>query len=219
MQDADTSEYASEFALDVLDELCVTLLECQLALLAVRDEVDLKFDELNEQLATLQVTAQAAFGAASLLHHRVDLDEPWGSQHSTPRAIYARHRAAVRQGAKSFWPTPTSVDEFNMHIFQEPSTDWMADTASRPRCQQRSQREARQCEHLALRIGNSEFAAHCYGHASPIQLDQFKQFRDQTADRDLASQPEIVARLLAAGREVIGDWLHRRHQGRDWLNR
>lgn len=111
-------ERVTDFALDLLDELRITLLECLLVLKMLPSEADLNFADLETQILLTHQTAKQTHHAASLLHQGAELDERWGKGLSRPKAVFARHSAAVRQGSEQFRPLSMISDEFERRLWQ-----------------------------------------------------------------------------------------------------
>lgn len=117
-------EWASAEGLTLLDELRVSMIECLLVVGSLPDgSVDLNLDDLAAELRTAQRSAQEAYRAASLLNQRASLDTAWGSAFSRPRAIFARHNAAVRTGALRVSPVPAQTERVEDLLWKEPATD------------------------------------------------------------------------------------------------
>ncbi|AYM44313.1 hypothetical protein P5V78_24220 [Mycobacteroides abscessus subsp. abscessus] len=118
------AEWASALGLTLLDELPVSMIECLLVVGSLpHSSVDLNLDDLAAELRTAQRSAQEAYQAASLLNQRASLDTAWGSAHSRPRAVFARHNAAVRSGAPRVSPVATQTERVEDLLSKEPATD------------------------------------------------------------------------------------------------
>lgn len=57
---AQPSEYVSDLALELLDEVRIRMMECRLVLKALTDEADLNFEELDRDLHAAQQSARTA---------------------------------------------------------------------------------------------------------------------------------------------------------------
>jgi hypothetical protein len=117
---AAASERVSKAALDLLDELRLTLLECLLVLKVLPDEADLDFVDLEQQVLLTHHYAKQAHRAAGLVNQGAVLNERWGECLSRPKAVFARHSAAVRQGAPRLQPLPMISDEFERRLWKLP---------------------------------------------------------------------------------------------------
>lgn len=78
-------ESVSSFALEVLDELRMRMLECLLVLQALPEEADLNFDEIENDIHTVSRGARNAYEAASLVHQGAALGERWVRTCRDPR--------------------------------------------------------------------------------------------------------------------------------------
>jgi hypothetical protein len=92
---------ASPVGFFLLGQMRLNLEEIQRVMSVVMSEVYVDFDEVMAALSTLQQKMNEATQAASLLMNDADLDENenWGSFPSRPGAIFARHNAAIKNGA------------------------------------------------------------------------------------------------------------------------
>ena len=202
--------------LEILDELCVTLLECFPVAQAAADEVDLNLDELLAGLGALQHPARAAYRAASLVHQGATLDESWSTTRSRPKAIFARHHSAVRAGARPVAAAEPSVSRFEDALHAGDTVDCSQNlTGPRPGCVSLTATTADRCKNSAIYLGSGTFAQHCYTHLTPLERQQFNQHR-----HDIALQERTVAhvrfeRTWQATDLVITEW-HRRRCGRRW---
>lgn len=113
-----SDERATDVGLELLDELRLILLECLLVLKTLPGQVDLNFVDLKSQILLTHQTAKQAHHAASLLHQRAELDERWGQNLSKPKAVFARHNAAVRHGSEQRRPLPMISDEFELRLWR-----------------------------------------------------------------------------------------------------
>ena len=116
------SEYVSEIALELLDEVHIRMMECRLVLKALTDEADLNFAELDRDLHAAQQSARRAYEAGSVVHQGARLDARPGSDWSRPNEIFARHEAAVRAGAARVDPTSAMGDCLERSLWQLPTS-------------------------------------------------------------------------------------------------
>ncbi len=121
--DLDPAETVSSLALDVIDELRMKMLECLLVVQTLRDEADLNFTDLANDILAAHRSTLEAYQAASIVHQGAELDERWGNGLSRPKAVFARHNAAVRQGATKVTPMPALCDRLERHLYQLPRPD------------------------------------------------------------------------------------------------
>ncbi|OMC33864.1 hypothetical protein A5740_11270 [Mycobacterium sp. GA-1841] len=114
---SDSKQSATALAVEVLDELRVSILECLLALHAIDQEATIDFGTLTETLAVSSQVARQTFIAASLLHQGAELTAACCDDScTTPGSIINRHRAAVAEGAVAVAPDRSDVDEFETEI-------------------------------------------------------------------------------------------------------
>lgn len=112
-----SKESATALAVEVLDELRVSVLERLLALHAIGQEAIIDFDALTESLALSGQVARQAFVAASLLHQGAELAAACCEDRcTTPGSIINRHLAAVAEGAAAVSPDRSDVDDFETEI-------------------------------------------------------------------------------------------------------
>lgn len=205
------SEYVSGIALDVLDELRIKLLECRLVLQALPDEADLNFDDLDEKIRAALEVARFTFEAASLVHQRAQLAERWGIGWSRPKAIFARHSAAVRNGAPRVTPKPSSSDQLEWSLWQLSTPSRANDApASRPRCSGTVRATRLPCTSSAIYLGSGTFGAHCYSHASPQERIRYRTHNDAVVAAEIDTHEALIGRRISAGRNTTADWLQRR---------
>lgn len=113
----DSKQSATALAVEVLDELRVSVLECLLALDAIGEEAAIDFVSLTESLAVSGWAARQAFVAASLLHQDAELSAPCCEDNFlTPGSIIKRHMAAVAGGAAVIFPDRSDVDDFETEV-------------------------------------------------------------------------------------------------------
>lgn len=186
-------ESVSSFALEVLDELRMRMLECLLVLQALPEEADLNFDEIENDIHTVQRGARNAFEAASLVHQGAALGERWGANLSRPKAIFARHNSAVRQGARHIRPMPALSDRIERHLWQLPAVDSTQNVVGhRPKCSGLVRATGEACASSAIYLGSGMFGAHCYSHASPAERDRYRIHHEETSTRQCNSREELL---------------------------
>lgn len=211
-------EFATPDGLEVLDQLCLTLLECLLVTGDVQREAGLNLDELIGGLGAIQHTARSAFRAASLLNQRAELEAAWGDYLSRPKAVFARHHAAVRSGARKVRPREPAAALFDAVIDTAvPIDDGAYLKASKPACTSTTKAE-RACGNSTVYLGSGEFAQHCYSHLTATERRRFDSHRRETAaleDHLLDERAEHIAR--AAGLVRL-EWQSRRPTDGAWLD-
>lgn len=116
-------EWASTHGLTLLDELRVSIAECLLVVEWLPGNVDLNFDDLCADLLAVQRSAQEACKAASLLNQRAALESAWTTNLSRPKAVLARHSAAVRNGAPRTSPVASENERIENLLWKAPSND------------------------------------------------------------------------------------------------
>ncbi|RPA65364.1 hypothetical protein EF294_05975 [Gordonia oryzae] len=205
--------------LEILDEMVAVLDECGAVLLMLSDEAALNLDELGEVVDVARGEAINAFGAASLLNKHAELSESWTGDLSRPRAIYARHSKAVRNGAARVKPAVPTVrfpmaEEAIEHVLDAHQQSGET-SVERPTCSAFAKSKGRRCTKLAAWMGPNEFLPHCYGHLDEDERRQYDERRDRRAEQERLHRAEVVARLYEEGRMVAAEWAERRRQRHD----
>jgi hypothetical protein len=118
-----SGERVTDSALDLLDELRLTLMECVLVLKMLPGEADLNFVDLEQQILLTHHYAKQAHQAASLVNQGATLNARWGKSLSRPKAVFARHSAAVQLGAVQRRPLPMISDEFEERLWRLPNVN------------------------------------------------------------------------------------------------
>lgn len=116
-------EWASAQGLTLLDELRVSMVECLLVVESLAGNVDLNLDDLTAELQAVQRSAQQAYKAASLLNQRATLETAWTANLSRPKAVLARHSAAVRNGAPQMSPIAPHTERIENLLWNRPPAD------------------------------------------------------------------------------------------------
>lgn len=216
--DSDSPEFVSSIALEVLEELLLRVIECRLVLQALPGEADLNFDELDGALHVTQQSACEAHDAAWLVHQGARLNARWGTGWSRPKAIFARHGAAVQDGANKVNLIPNLGHRLDRSMWQLPAPDRVEDVVGvRPRCAGAVRATKLRCSVSAIYLGSGVYGAHCYSHATPAERDQYRQHNDLT----LAAQADSHGRLLgfrrAVGEKIADRWRQHRETKRQWV--
>lgn len=213
----EASENVSGFALEVLDELRIRVMESRLALQALAGEAELNLDELDEDLLAVQDAAREAFEAASLVHQGAPLDSPWAVGPSRPRAIFARHNAAVRQGAHRVDPLMTMAGDLERALWQLRMEDEAEAAARRPRCAATVRTTGEKCVSAVIHLGGGVVGTQCYSHATPAERNQYKFNHEALNAQRSRAHAALLNRRSDAGATVIEHWLQYREARRQRL--
>jgi hypothetical protein len=196
---------ASDRAMTALGALCSSLLECRLVLAALPGEVDMIFDDLEAQLAAAQMEARQTFRAASLLRQGADLDPRWGERASRPKAVFARHGAAVKKGATQVVPHLSDADEF-FDVLNDPGRPDLAQDlprGDRPKCPAVAADDSQPCNRTALYLGKGRWAPLCWAHSGPADRDLYRRNQQEDSNR----YEDRDERVLVLGRAVMDQWI------------
>lgn len=214
------ADTASGLAVELFEELRLRLHECGLVLALVTNcEADLNLDELESTLYEALRLARTAFGAAYLLNHDARLDVPWTSGASRPKAVFARHLAAVRAGApRTVIPEDNLVERIERWLSRpidshRPNED--ADPKP-PACAAIAATSGKPCTRTAMRVG-SVFVEHCYSHLTSAERDRLDKQRQRIAAAEAEHQLRLDEVVHRAGTHVAADWLHQRQTRREWI--
>lgn len=211
-------ESVSSFALDVLDELRMRMLECLLVLQALPEEADLNFDEIENDIHTVQRGARNAYEAASLVHQGAALGERWGANMSRPKAIFARHNAAVREGARHVKPMRALSDRIERQLWQLPAVDATQNvTGARLKCSGMVRSTGEPCVSSAIYLGSGMFGAHCYSHASPAERDRYRDHHEEVSARQSDSREELLEQQRSIGHKITAHWIEQREHRMRWV--
>lgn len=209
---------ASPLGLQILEELRVLLLECQLVLISLADEVDLNFEECLGGLTAVRELIAQASGAASLLSQNAALDSSWSTGPSRPKAIYARHTAAVNAGAPRLTPTTSLIGTVEARLERLPHSDLSQNySGSRPVCTGFVAKTGKRCTNTAIYLGAGSFAQHCYSHCTPSERQRYRDHQDRQNQALEDSWLERGELLRLIGRNIIDDWVQNRGQQPPWL--
>ncbi len=151
---------ASPLGLQILEELRVLLLECQLVVISLADEVDLNFEDCLGGLTAVRELVAQASGAASLMSQNAALDSSWSTGPSRPKAIYARHTAAVNAGASRLTPNTSLIGTVEARLERLPHSDLSQNySGSRPGCTGFVAKTGKRCTNTAIYLGAGSFCA------------------------------------------------------------
>ncbi|AWG65087.1 hypothetical protein [Mycobacteroides abscessus] len=216
--DFDPDETVSSLALAVIDELRMRMLECLLVLQTLPEEADLNFADLANDVLAAHRGSLEAYQAASIVHQGAELDERWGHGLSRPKAIFARHNAAVRGGATKVAPMPALCDRLERHLYQLPRPDRTQTVAGqRPKCSGVVKSTAEDCTSSAIYLGSGMFGAHCYSHASPSEREQYRVHHEENDARQARSHNDLRSLQRAAGEKIVTHWISTREQRTQWI--
>jgi hypothetical protein len=126
-------EWTTEHGLEILNEVCLALLECRLVLNGVKPHLALTLDDLDRDLRALQQSAREAYEAAFLLKMDAQLVAGWSTHPARPRAVRVRHGFAVQGGAPLVIAEPSSADRIEITLERLRSSNPVPPSAGR-RC-------------------------------------------------------------------------------------
>lgn len=200
---------ASERGLIILDVLCDLVLHCRLVCEALPDEVDMNFDELIASFAAAQAEARRTYMAADLLNRGAELGEKWGHRPSKPKAVFARHNAAVGVGAVKVIPRTSHADELLDALISGDQLNKVSNisTAERPRCAAVLQDNSQQCCSAAIYIDRGKWAAKCYVHSTAVERGLYRKRNREVPSARSRQYEHIAATLREVGREIMQRWL------------
>lgn len=209
---------ASPLGVETLEKLRVVLLECELVLISVADEVDLNIEECLAGLTAIRGLVGHTWGAASLLLQNAALQSSWSAGPSRPRAIYARHAAAVKAGASRRAPAQSVIGRIEAELERLPHVDLSQNFSGyRPECTGFVAKTGKRCTNTALYLGAGSFAQHCYSHSAPTERERFRDHQDRQNQALEESWLERHELLRAIGRSIIDDWFQGRRLQPPWL--
>ncbi|SKF51209.1 Uncharacterised protein [Mycobacteroides abscessus subsp. abscessus] len=213
-------ETVSALALDVIDELRIKMLECLLVLQTLPSEADINFADLSGDLLAAHRGTQEAYQAASIIYQGAELDERWGNNLSRPKAIFARHNAAIRRGATKVTPMLGLGDRLERYLYQLPRPDRTRTVASaRPRCTGMVKATGENCVSSAIYLGSGMFGAHCYSHATPTEREQYRAHHEENDARLARSHTDLRKMQRAVGEEIAAHWIASRPQRVEWVDK
>lgn len=217
--DFDPDETVSSLALNVIDELRMKMLECLLVLQILPDEADLNFVDLSNDVLAAHRGTQEAYQAASIVHQGGELAERWGNALSRPKAIFARHNAAVRVGAPKVTPMPALCDRLERHLYQLPRPDRTQTVAgARPKCSGIVKTTGEDCTNSAIYLGSAMFGAHCYLHATTDERERYRRHHEENDARQARSHADLRKLQRALGEKIAAHWISTRDQRVQWVN-
>lgn len=205
--------------MNILDELCVALLECLLAVQGAQEHVGLNLDELRAALTAAQRPAWSAYRAASLLHQGAALEPSWSAAPSRPKAIFARHQSAVGKGARSLAPFDPSPSRFHASLQGDAGVDRVQDiVGARPTCAAQVSKANSRCKNAAIYLGSATFARHCYAHLTEAERRHLQRYQREMARDQHELSKQTNEKIWRATDLVLAEWLGRRSAPCRWLD-
>ncbi|OZM70688.1 hypothetical protein CFN78_23735 [Amycolatopsis antarctica] len=185
----------------------------------VSGQVDLNLGEASSSMTQAAHEANEAFEAASLLMNGAELDTSWSNYASRPKAVFARHRAAVAAGAQRLHPAPAP-----MIVQSEPSPVSHGElppkppNAARPKCGHPTKTTGKLCGNRVVVLEDGILATGCATHLPDAERPSYEQQKAQTdawMDAAVHHQQSNKARMMA---DATALWLRRqaRELGIDW---
>ncbi|WP_236740017.1 hypothetical protein [Mycobacteroides abscessus] len=203
----------------MLDELRMKMLECLLVLQVLPEEADLNFADLAGELQAAHRGTQEAYQAASLIHQRASLDGRWSENLSRPKAIFARHNAAVRRGAVKVTPAPAICDRLERRLYHVPSSDRLrGSSVQRPRCAGVVRATGQDCSNPAVYLGSGTFGAHCYVHATPTERDKYRAHHEALDAHHASSGEDLYQLRCSVGQKIAAHWISTRERRIQWVD-
>lgn len=215
----DDIESVSSLALEVIDELRMKMLECLLVVQTLPEEADLNFVDLANDILAAHRSTLETYQAASIVHQGAELEDRWGNSLSRPKAIFARHNAAVRRGATKVAPMPSLCDRLERHLYQLPRPDRTQTVAGqRPKCSAVVKSTGEDCANSAIYLGSGMFGAHCYLHATSEEREQYRLHHEQNDARQTRSHADLRNLQRAVGKSIAADWVSTSEQRAQWVS-
>ncbi|WP_096498557.1 hypothetical protein [Mycobacteroides stephanolepidis] len=212
-------ETVTSLAIEVIDELRMKMLECLLVVQTLPDGADLNFADLANDILAAHRSTLEAYQAASIVHQGAELDDRWGNGLSRPKAIFARHNAAVRRGATKVTPMPALCDRLERHLYQLPRPDRTQTVAGqRPKCSAIVKTTGEDCTNSATYLGSGMFGAHCYSHATPAEREQYRIHHEENDARQARSHNDLRDLQRAVGEKIVAHWISTREQRTQWMH-
>jgi hypothetical protein len=210
----------SGVAIELLDELRIRINECRLVLQVLLNEVDLNLGDVERALLALQQDLYEAYAAASLVYQGAALEGRWGTGRSRPKAVFARHNAAVRLGAAKVRPALGLTDHFERRVWQLSALDRGQHlTGPRPTCSGTVRTTGEKCCSAAVYLGAGTFAAHCYSHATSAERAEYKAHGDSVAAQQATLRDDLRAQQQNIVEGLQERWLQARAARREWVAR
>lgn len=210
-------EFATPDGLELLDQLCLTLLECLLITDGVQDDVKLNLDELIGGLNAIQHAARSAFRAASLLNQGAEFESAWSENFSRPKAVFARHHAAIRAGASQVVPYEPAASLFDEVLDAAAPIDNAQEFGGARKACTSTTKTGRPCSNAGVYLGSGSFAQHCYTHLTVVERRRFDDHRREIAAHEERLMAERDERIARAVEQVRAEWQSRLRPDSGWL--
>lgn len=197
------SDSASALGVALLGQLVRHLDEAQHIVEFVAGQADLNLIEVSGALVQAANEANQAFQAACILRRGAELDAAWTNNPSRPKAVFARHRAAIAAGAIPVDPAPAP-----MLIRSTPSPATPDQRPFKPRASSRPQcghptKSGGRCAKIVVVLEDGVLASGCEIHLPASERPSYERQRTQT-DVWLAAAAEHYE--TNGARMSLGPW-------------
>jgi hypothetical protein len=175
------ADSASMLGVTLLGQLVRHLMEATHVLEFVTGQVDLNLGEATTAINAAVYEANQAFQAASLLTQGAALDARWSDNASRPKAIFARHRAAVAAGAPRVEPThvPTILHREPSPVSREELPP-KPPARIRPLCGKPTKTTGGLCANWVVVLEHGVLAAGCAIHLPTKERPSYERQKAQT---------------------------------------
>ncbi|MEE6166332.1 MULTISPECIES: hypothetical protein [unclassified Mycolicibacterium] len=211
--DPPAGEWATARGIEILDELCLTLLECRVVLRNVQSDVGLTLDELDRDLGSAQYSARLAHSAAVLLCEGAAMVESWSRYPARPKAVHARHQVAVERGAVQISPTKPTADRYE-EILRRP--DGAAAPAAPPsgrRCATYLKQAGKPCRRRRVRIDSDELADHCVYHLNAMERHRYERYLKELESLRQTARQSHSTKMST----IAAEWIDQRRKLHGWF--
>lgn len=186
----DHDEKVGHFA---LGHLARVLAEAEYAIEHIGDLTALNLGDLRHSIGAAAEAARTAFGAAALLHNGAKLAGPWNGSSPTkptPKAVFARHRQAVEEGADRVRAPGAPM------LFRPPMLT--ADDVARPAAPQctATTKAGNQCLNRKVRLPAGGVGQACETHLPPQARAEYKNQRDITISDYNSQRHDFAVRIV-----------------------
>ena len=212
---------ASKLGVTLLGQVVRHLTEAKNVLDFVTGQVDLDLSEALSTVTEAAYEANNAFEAASLLMNGAALEESWSQKASRPKAIFARHKAAVVAGAQRIEPAiaPMLIRSERPPVTRD-ALPPKPPGRSRPKCGRPTTTIGKLCGNLVVVLENGVLATGCSTHLPDSERSSYERQKAQTdAWHEAAAEHQVLdsARMMAETTEL---WLRRqaRELGMEWAD-
>ncbi|WP_370500239.1 hypothetical protein NWT09_31455 [Mycolicibacterium sp. jd] len=206
-------EWATDRGVEILDELCLALLECRLVLRNVQSDVGLTLDELDRDLGAAQYSARLAHSAAVLLSEGAAMVESWSRYPARPKAVHARHQVAVERGAARISPAKSTADRYEEILRRPDVTGRPGAPASGRRCATYLKQAGKPCRRRRVRIDPDELADHCVYHLNAMERHRYERYlKDLESSKHVAVQENSTKMATLAA-----EWTDQRRKLHSWF--